>query len=82
MSNVLPWPDASLSRDNQPACIPAGDYEFEYVDFYTGIIHGSPKVALWFRVVTMGEYFHVPLARYYHVQRIGKRLSRLGGIVT
>lgn len=73
MSNVLPWPDPSALASDQPANIPAGEYELEYLNFHTGIIHGSPKVALCFRVATMGEHFHVPLARYYHVQQVGKK---------
>jgi hypothetical protein len=40
------------------------------MQYYTGIIHGGPKVALWFRGVTMGEYFHTQ--RYHHVNSIGK----------
>src|SRR5215210_3854857 len=70
MSNVLSWPEDLTSSSDQPACIPPGTYELEHMQYYTGIIHGGPKVALWFRVVTMGEYFHTQ--RYYHVNSIGK----------
>jgi hypothetical protein len=40
------------------------------MQYYTGIIHGGPKVALWFRGVTMGEYFYTQ--RHHHVNSIGK----------
>ena len=79
MSNVLPLRSTVSPPVDQLACVPDGVYELEYIDFYTGIIHGGPKVAVWFRIVTMGEYFHVPLARYYHVQRIAKNKAFTAG---
>lgn len=30
----------------------------------------SPKLVLWFRIVTPGEYFDVVLPRYYNVKRV------------
>jgi hypothetical protein len=73
MIDVSSVADLSSVRRDEPACIPPGDYELEYVNFYTGIIHGGSKLAIRFRVVTMGAYFHVGLARYYHVQKVGKK---------
>ena len=73
MINVSSVADLASVRLDEPACIPPGDYELEYVNFHAGIIHGGAKVAIRFRIVTMGPYFHVPLARYYHVQQIGKK---------
>jgi hypothetical protein len=58
---------------------PEGIYRLEYTRHYTDIIHGAPKVALWFRVVTMGEYFHTQLARYYHVKSVGKNRTFKAG---
>lgn len=52
--------------------IPKGIYELEYTRHYIRVIHGTPKVALWFRVVTTGKYFHTPLPRYYYVRSIGE----------
>lgn len=79
MSSILAWPNENATSLDQPACIPPGTYELEYTRYYAGIIHGAPKVVLWFRVVTMGEYLHTPLARYYHVKTIGKKGSFKAG---
>lgn len=79
MSSILAWPKDIAANSDEPACIPPGIYELEYMRHYTGIIHGGPKVALWFRVVTVGEYFHTQLARYYHVNSIGKNRSFKAG---
>jgi hypothetical protein len=79
MSTVLAWPNDIATNSDQPACIPPGIYQLEYTRHYTGVIHGAPKVALWFHVVTLGEYFHTPLARYYHVKAIGNKGSFKAG---
>jgi hypothetical protein len=79
MSTVLAWPNDIATNSDQPACIPPGIYALEYTRRYAGIIHGAPKVALWFHVVTLGEYFHTPLARYYHVKAIGNKGSFKAG---
>jgi hypothetical protein len=49
--------------------------EYETVRMFKGRAH---KIVLWFRIVTMGEYFGAVLPRYYNVERVGKRRAKNG----
>ena len=58
----------------KPAKIKPGEYDLAYRYFETSKLMGGrvSKLAVWFKVVSMGESFDALLPRYYNVQLIGK----------
>jgi hypothetical protein len=83
MSNVLSWPEGLASSSDQPTCIPPGIYELEYMRHYTGIIHGGPKVALWFRLSPWANTsIHNSLATITLTRSVKIGRSKLAGTVT
>ena len=60
-SNVVP-----ISTSDYRPHVPAGEYEVAFDFHETALMFGSsPKLILWFHVVSMGEQFEVVLPRYY-----------------
>jgi hypothetical protein len=46
-------------------------YDVAFTHYSTAVMFGrAPKLALWFKVVTFGEYFDTPLPRYYNAAKI------------
>ncbi len=62
------------------ALIPEGEYEAALVDHETGIYFfgHSPKVVLWWRIVTMGAAFEIVIPGYYAVRRLTGKGRRRG----
>ena len=62
---------AQIDGDLSPLIKPQKyDLSFEYYE--TAKLFGGKafKLVLWFKVITLGEYFDVRLPRYYNVKRI------------
>ena len=62
------------------ALIPEGEYEAALVDYETGIYFfgHSPKVVLWWRIITMGAAFETVIPGYYAVRRLTGKGRRRG----
>jgi hypothetical protein len=62
---------ASIEGPELPL-VKQGIYKFVFVSYETVRLFGgkSPKLILWFRIVSEGEHFGVTLPRYYNVKRI------------
>ena len=62
------------------ALIAEGEYEAALLDYETGIYFfgHSPKVVLWWRIVTMGAAFETVLPAYYAVRRLTGKGRRRG----
>ena len=60
--------------------IKSGVYDLAFVEHETArMFKGKAhKLAMWFRIVTFGEYFEVLLPRYYNVQNVAKRRTKNG----
>ena len=70
---------AELAGDRPPLIEP-GQYDLKYSHHQTHIMFGrSPKLVLWFKVLTMGQYFDTLLPRYYNVVRLTGKPARNGG---
>lgn len=60
--------------------IPEGTYEVAFSHHETALMFGkSPKLTLWFRVVTLGPHFETLIPRYYTVKRPQGKVGRNGG---
>jgi len=63
----------------RPALVKPGIYDVGFVSYSTWMMFGrAPKLTLMFKVLTMGEYFEVPLARHYNVKRLIDRSGSCG----
>jgi len=55
----------------KPPCIKQGVYDLAFEYYETIMLYGrAPKLVLWFRIATEGEFFGTRLPRYYNVKRI------------
>jgi hypothetical protein len=68
-----------VSDDLLPKIKP-GVYDLVFVEYETARMFkgNAPKLVMWFRIVTLGEYFEVLLPRYYNVQNVAKRRTKNG----
>jgi hypothetical protein len=71
---------ASINQiPDEPACIPPGEYDLRFVYHETRhMFRHSPKVILWFDVITFGPHVGVRLARYYNAERLTGKSGRNG----
>ena len=78
MGECIPFP-SEVKTDDAPL-IPEGIYQLAYINHSTFLFKGrQPKVAVFFRIVDIGENFGVVLPAYYNVDKfIGKR-GKSGG---
>jgi hypothetical protein len=64
----------------RPALVSPGVYNLIFLHHETMVLsRKSLKLALWFRIVTMGEHYGAKLPRYYNVARIEGKPRRGGG---
>ena len=65
----------------KPPLVTPGTYELIYVYDETILLAAgrAPKLVLWFRIVTPGEFFGVKLPRYYNVRKLEGKPRRHGG---
>lgn len=71
--------DAGELVGNLPALLPPGEYQLRLEHWSTSRLFGrSPKLALWFRVMDMGEHFEASVPRYYNVVDLKGRPGRWG----
>jgi len=63
-----------MTIDELSPLVKPGEYQMAYIGRFTAYMHGhSPKLALRFRIVDIGEFFEVELTRWYNMKRlIGK----------
>ena len=75
-AKILPFRPAGQAD----ALIPEGEYEAALLDYETGIYFfgHSPKVVLWWWIITMGVAFEVVIPAYYAVRRITGKSRRRG----
>ncbi len=76
------------SQDDTYFCVPdellpkvkPGVYDLAFVKYETArMFKGkAPKLVMWFRIVTLGEYFEVLLPRYYNVQNVPQKRTANG----
>jgi hypothetical protein len=71
--------DAGEMVGDLPALLPPGDYQLRLDFWATSKLFGrSPKLALWFKVMDMGEHFEARVPRYYNVVDLKGRAGRWG----
>ena len=72
-------PDAFVD-DEELLIVKPGIYDLAFVDFETKqmFMGKAPKLIMWFRIVTMGEFFETVLPRYYNVQKVIGKPKRRG----
>lgn len=80
--NAVPKLTVVASNDGEvelPALIPAGEYQLRLTHWTTYTLYGrSPKLSLWFTVITQGNCFGTVLARHYNVLRLIGKAGRGG----
>ena len=72
-------PHFCVSDDLLPKIKP-GVYDLAFVEHETArMFKGKArKLVMWFRIVTLGEYFELILPRYYNVQNVPKKRTKNG----
>lgn len=60
--------------------IKSGVYDLAFVEYETArMFKGKArKLVMWFRIVTLGEYFELILPRYYNVQNVPRKRTMNG----
>ena len=64
---------------NRAPLIPMGDYDAIYVHHETKFIYQSPKVFVWFRIVSPGPAHNVMVYRAYRVRALTTKQGKNGG---
>lgn len=61
--------------DELPPRIKPGEYDLSFVRYETArMFRGkAEKLVMYFKIVSMGEYFDAVLPRYYNVEKIGPK---------
>lgn len=70
--------DIRFECDERPL-LPDGEYQAVYVHHETHYTFRTPKVYIWFRVVTQGEWFGKMLYRPYRVKSLTGKPRKNGG---
>lgn len=72
----------TISVGNAFPLLPEGEYEVCYVYHETWNYMGrNPKVAFWFRVINIGEYFGTLIPRYFNVKQLKGKPAKNGRFV-
>ncbi len=61
--------------------VPDGTYDLKFIEWETRSYWNAPKVEFRFRIVTPGDYFDLPLSRFYNIRRSKGKFGRNGGFV-
>lgn len=69
-----------FDTSNRAPQIPEGEYEAAYVHHETAHIFKTPKLFVWFRIVSPGPAFDVMVYRAYRVRALTSKPGRGGGI--
>jgi hypothetical protein len=73
--NVIPHPASKgegVLDDGGYCLIPPGTYDLGYIRHATFRLGKVVKLAVWFRVLTMGPAFEATVPRFYNVKRVHK----------
>ena len=64
----------------KPPLVKPGVYDLAFLHHETARLFGGRalKLVLWFRIITLGEYFEVVLPRYYNVLSIKGKPQKYG----
>lgn len=58
--------------------VPPGQYDLLYESYETMEPFGTPKVCVWFKIVTFGEHFGKLIPRFYNVGKVIGSAKRFG----
>jgi hypothetical protein len=77
-ANVVPLHEVEIEGE-RPALITPGEYELAFQYHRTLYLFGrAPKVACYFKIMTMGQHFELILPRYYNAKTLSSK-PRKGG---
>ncbi len=70
-SSIYRKPAQGRIVGSRPPLVKAGTYEVVYARHKSSLMFGnSPKIEVWFRIVTPGEFFGMELPRYYNALKL------------